>query len=132
MPTLPSVPVSNEAPELLLLELERKIGPGAVFHIRVGAFDDDENLEVIYRLDSKNNVVEEFRCTGGVCLHTFQVRAPEAYDTPFTETFLAIDQLGLESELLVVRGTTRGKSNGGSNSGSGSVKPPNKGGGQQP
>ena len=97
----------GEVPELVLLESEKKVKHGSTFGVRVGAFDEDENLSKLYLIGEDRRVVDEASCSGGICLHTFEVTAPTTYETPFEFYFVAVDSEGGESPLLTVKSETK-------------------------
>ena len=117
-PSPTPTPVSNDPPELYLLDADKRPRPGRTMEIRIGASDADANASAINRLDAGGEVVDTSGCSGEWCSHTFQVEAPDAYDTSFTEQFVAVDVLGRTSEVLVVTRRTRGAPGGDSNSSS--------------
>ena len=84
--------------------------------IRIGASDADANASAINRLDARGEVIDTSGCSGEWCSHTFQVVPPDDYDTSFTERFVAVDLLGLASEILVVTRRTRSAPSGNSGS----------------
>ncbi|MCH8062612.1 MAG: ABC transporter substrate-binding protein [Chloroflexi bacterium] len=97
----------GEGPELVLVESKKKVRHGTTFEIRVGAFDEDEDLSKLYMIDEDRRIVDEASCSGGICLHTFEVSAPLTYETPFEFYFVAVDSEGSESPLLTVKSVTR-------------------------